>query len=196
MSNPILLPCDGCGQLANSAHISRRLERLAWATHFRPVHIQALLLSGIVPSCNSDFLYSPNTSFQNGTEAATILKAAQLSTDGKSREAVLAEFQKLGLMLIHVLECPLDENVSTSEAHALLQRQLPATVARIRRSLKPKRLLLISSQLQPFVDHFHHAGLDCPVLPPPGTTFLSSQLPSETDLEAFRAALAINAPAV
>jgi len=197
MSNPILLPCDGCGQLANSAHISRRLERLAWATHFRPVHIQALLLSGIVPSRNSDFLYSPSTSFQNGTEAATILKAAQLSTEGKSHETILTEFQKLGLMLTHILECPLDENVSTSVAPALLQKQLPATIARIRRSLKPKRLLLISCELQPFVDHFHHAGLDCPVLKSPGTTFLSSQPPSETDLQAFRAALAIpNAPAV
>ncbi len=197
MSNPILLPCDGCGQLADSAHISRRLERLAWATHFRPLHIQALLLSGIVPSRNSDFLYSPNTSFQNGTEAATILKAAQVSTEGKSHEAVLTEFQKLGLMLTHVLECPLNENVSPSDAYSLLQKQLLATIARIRRSLKPKRLLLISSELQPFVDHFHSAGLGCQVLPPPGTTFLPSQSPSETDLQAFRAALAIpNAPAV
>ncbi len=196
MSNPILLPCDGCGQLSDSAHISRRLERLAWATHFRPVHIQALLLSGIVPSRNSDFLYSPNTSFQNGTEAATILIAARLSTEGKSHEAVLTEFQKLGLMLTHVLECPLDENVSPSEAYSLLQKQLPTTIARIRRSLKPKRLLLISSELQPHADKIRRAELACPVLPPTGT-FLPTATPTESDFLAFRAALAIpNAPAV
>jgi hypothetical protein len=195
MLNPILLPCDGCGQLADSAHISRRLERLAWATRFRPLHIQALILGAIVPKLNSDFLYSPNETFHG--EASTILKAIQLTTEGKSPEAVLTEFQKLGLMLTHVLECPLDENVTASEAHSLLEKQLPATIARIRRSLKPKRLLLISRELQPHADRFYQANLPCPVFPAATTALLPSLTPTETDLQSFRTALAIsNAPAL
>lgn len=195
MPNPILLSCDGCGQLAESAHISRRLQRLAWATRFRPVHIQALLLSGIAPKHDPDFLYAPDSSFQG--EAGTILKAVQLSTKGKSAENILAEFQKLGLMLTHILECPLEDGVTTSQAHDLLEKQLPATIARIRRSLKPKRVLLISSDLHHLADHLHLTNVGCPILPSPAGAFLSSPNPAENDFEAFRAALAgSNAQAV
>jgi hypothetical protein len=195
MPDPLLLSCDGCGQLANSAHISRRLERLAWSTRFRPLHIQALLLAAIVPSEDSDFLYSPTSRF--GGEARTLLKALAVTTEGKSPEAVLAEFQKLGLMLTYVLECPLDEGISASHSKALLEKQLPSALARIRRSLKPKRVLLLSRDLLPHADKFHLASLPCPVLPSPSGVFLTSWSPSEAELLAFRAALAIsNAHAV
>jgi len=187
MPNPILLPCDGCGQLADSAHISRRLQRLAWATRFRPVHIQALLLGGISPKHDSDFLYAPGSSFQG--EARTILKGVQLTTEGNSPEDVLAEFQKLGLMLTHILECPLDDGVNPSQTLDLLEKQLPATLARIRRSLKPKRVLLISSDLHHLGDQLHRTDLGCPILPSPTGAFLASSDPTESDFEAFRAAL-------
>jgi len=185
-----LLPCDGCGQLVDSAHISRRLERLAWTTRFRPIHIQALLLAGITPDRNEDFLYSPDSPFQG--EAAAILQGIALSTEGKSREAVLTEFQKLGLMLTHVLECPLDPNPSEQETHALLEKQLPATVFRIRRSLKPKRVLLLSSTLQTLAEKLHQANLGCSIFPAPPSVFLSSATLSEADLLAFRAALSLS----
>jgi hypothetical protein len=191
----MLLPCDGCGQLADSAHLSRRLIRLAWTTRFRPLHIQALLLSGIAPKQDSDFLYSPNSSFHG--EAATILKAVHIQTEGKSPEIVLAEFQKLGLLLAHVLECPLDEGATTAQAHSYLVAEIPATIARIRRSLKPKRVLLLSADLQPYAAKFHEADLPCPVLPESTGTFLVSPEPTDADLQSFRAALAIsNAHAV
>jgi len=187
MPNPILLPCDGCGQLADSAHISRRLQRLAWATRFRPVHIQALLLSGISPKHDSDFLYAPGTSFQG--EARTILKAVQLTTEGKSPESILTEFQRLGLMLTHILECPLEEGVNPSQARDLFEKQLPATLVRIRRSLKPKRVLLISSELHHLGDRLHRTDLGCPILPSPTGALLASSNPTESDFEAFGAAL-------
>ena len=191
----MLLPCDGCGQLADSAHISRRLTRLAWTTRFRPLHIQALLLSAVAPKQDSDFLYSPNLSFHG--EAAAILKAIRIPTEGKSPETVLAEFQKLGLMLTHVLECPLDDGTSQAQARSYLEAELPATIARIRRSLKPKRVLLLSADLQPYTAKLHEAHLLCPILPSPSGTFLSSSDPTEADLQSFRAALAIsNAHAV
>ena len=187
MPELILLPCDACGQVADPLHIARRLQRLAWSTRFRPVHIQALFLSGIAPKLDSDFLYAPHFLFQG--EAGTILHALQISREGKSPEAVLSEFQKLGLMLTYILECPLEEGVSTAQSRNLLENQLPATIARIRRSLKPKRVLLISADLQQLAQKLHQTNLDCPVLPSPGGAFFTTPNPRETDFQAFRVAL-------
>ena len=116
MSNATPLRCDGCGQFATAEHISRRLQRLEWATRFRPIHIQTLLLGGIPSQRDDEFLYSPQPSIVG--EAQTILQAVQISTEGKSKETLLTEFQKQGLMLTHVLECPLDTH---SESHNLIQ---------------------------------------------------------------------------
>jgi hypothetical protein len=188
MPDPIFLPCDGCGQLADSAHISRRLERLCWSTRFRPVHIQALLLGGVAPKSDTDFLYTPSGRFEG--EARTILEAVQISTGGKSREDALGEFQKLGLMLTHILECPLEDGVSATQVPDLLEKHLPAAIARIRRSLKPKCVLLISHDLQQLPDRLHLIDLGCPILPSPTGTFLPTPAPRETDFQAFRIALA------
>jgi hypothetical protein len=186
----ILLPCDGCGQLADSAHISRRLERLAWSTRFRPLHIQTLLLSGIAPKLNADFLYAPDTRIQG--EAQAILDAIPLSTSAKSAETIQAEFQKLGLMLTHVLECPLGDSVPASQMQTLLEKQLPATIARLRHSLKPKRVLLVSADLVPQAQRLHEANLQCPVFPFPAGVFLSTSEPDESSVRAFRAALCLS----
>ncbi len=63
MSDTNLLPCDGCGQFAPPAHIARRLQRLEWATRYRPVHIHTLILGGIVPSQQSSYLYAESEQF-------------------------------------------------------------------------------------------------------------------------------------
>jgi hypothetical protein len=188
MPDPILFTCDGCGQPADSAHISRRLQRLTWATRFRPVHIQALLLGGIAPKSDADFLYADSLRFEG--QARTILEAVQISAEGKSPEDALAEFQKLGLMLTHILECPLEEGVSPAQAPDLLEKHLPAAIARIRRSLKPKRVLLIFHDLQQLPDKLHLMDLGCPILPSPTGTFLPTPAPRESDFQAFRMALA------
>lgn len=188
MAPPVLLPCDGCGQLAAPAHIARRLQRLEWATRFRPVHIQALLLGGIAPQHDDEFLYAPESNFQG--EACIILHAVQISSEGKSRDIVLSEFQKMGLMLTHVLECPLEDGVSLEQSRALLEKQLPAIIARIRRSLKPKRVLLLSADLQQIAGKLLQADLGCPVLPASQGTFLPSPTPGDDEIQLFRAALA------
>ena len=184
---PQLLPCDGCGQLADSRHISHRLQRLEWATRFRPIHIQSLLLSGISPLNNDEFLYNSGASFRG--EAKKILDAVGIWQEGRDSETVLTEFQKRGLLLAHVLECPLSSELAPFEARPLLENQLAATVVRIRRSLKPKRVLLISGELMPLAGKLLHTDLGCPVFPTTGRAFLSSETPGEAEIEAFRAAL-------
>jgi hypothetical protein len=156
-----LLPCDGCGQLASPEHLTRRLQRLEWTSRFRPLHIQTLLVGAISPESDSAFLYNPAGNWTG--EAAELLSAAGIQITGKTPEAVLSEFQKLGLQLIYVLECPLENNPSESQIQNLLQKHLGSCATRIRRSLKPKRVRLISPQLEPFALQLSETELGIPV---------------------------------
>jgi hypothetical protein len=153
------LRCDGCGQLAGPGHLARRFARLELTTRYRPLHIHALLLGAVVPEACGSFLYAADEPFEG--EAAMLLEALQISTEGKSRGVVLTEFQKRGLLLSHVLECPVGASGAT--VTELLEKQLPATIVRIRRSLRPKKIVVISKQLQGFVNQIERDG-GCPIL--------------------------------
>src|ERR1700719_4046795 len=142
------LHCDGCGQLASPEHIARRLQRLEWTTRFRPVHIGTVVLGAVAPHDDSEFIYSPAGAWYG--EATFLLTAAGLTLEGKSPELTLAEFQRGGLFLTHVLECPF-EGGPVGDIQQLLANRLPAVLARIRRSLKPKRLAPVSMVLWQFL---------------------------------------------
>lgn len=158
--NSVDLRCDGCGQAASPEHIARRLQRLEWTTRFRPIHVGTLLLGAVSPQKGSEFIYAPEGAWDG--EAKLLLSAAGIALQGKSPEATLAEFQRGGFLLAHVLECPLDEkNVSIQQ---LLASRLPQVLTRIRRSLKPKRLALISSSLRQFLLALISSDLPCTIL--------------------------------
>lgn len=187
MALPTLLPCDGCGQLASAEHIARRLQRLEWATRFRPIHIQALLLAAAAPEPDSEFLYSPEASFSG--LAGDLLSALSISTTGKSHEEVLGDFQKRGLFLTYLLECPVAPETGPTEQVDLLDRHLPQAVARIRRSLKPKRALVLSKDLQPFLPQLSQSDLGCLVVYTPLAASSPAVPPSPDEIAAFLAAL-------
>ena len=162
------LQCDGCGQLASPQHIAQRLQRLEWTTRYRPVHIGTLLLGAVAPQNDSEFVYSSAANW-NG-EAQVLLAAAGLTASGKSPDAVLADFQRGGFFVTHVLECPVEK----AEFGSLNQRiadRLPAVLARIRRSLKPKRLVPISLALEPFLPALNSGELPCAILLDQGKPF-------------------------
>jgi hypothetical protein len=152
--------CDGCGQSASPEHIARRLQRLEWATRYRPIHLHTLLLSAVSPVKELEFLYSPDD--LHGGEAAHIFTAAGLETVGKTADTLHAELHRRGLFLTHVLECPFDAKSLGEAANlavkkpliGLLTSRLPTLFTRIRRSLKPKRIALISESLDPLVRNF------------------------------------------
>jgi hypothetical protein len=162
--------CDGCGQPASPEHTARRLQRLEWATRYRPIHLHTLLLGAVSPESPADFLYSPNE-IHSG-EAAALFIAAGIEASGKTADAMHSEFQRRGLFLTHILECPLNaavgnqggDHVAGSSLDILLTSRLPMLFTRIRRSLKPKRLALISKAIAPFVEKFAAAHLDCEFL--------------------------------
>lgn len=170
MTNSIAITCDGCGQTASAEHIARRLQRLEWTTRYRPVHINSLLLGAHSPQRDEDFLYAPNGEFQG--EAAQVLDAMGISAAGKTADAVHAEFQRAGYFLTHLLECPLgNDAVGWSEVTAVIEKRLQPVARRIRRSLKPKRVVLISRALEPILEKILALDLGCPIVLDGGKLF-------------------------
>lgn len=189
MSETISIVCDGCGQRASAEHIARRLERLEWATRYRPVHIHTLLLGGVSPLDEHEFLYSPKGEFRG--EAARVFSAAGLVVAGKESDSVHAEFQRGGFFLAHVLECPFES--ASGENNALtsaLSRQLSAVATRIRRSLKPKRVVLFSRTLEPLLNQIMVLSLGCPVVLDGGRPFELEDRNGEKAAARLREALA------
>jgi hypothetical protein len=132
------------------------------------VHISAILLGGVSPQADADFLYAGK--FEG--EARGLLDAVGISPAGKSPEIVLSEFQRGGFFLTHVLECPLENGQPVDPpCEALLERRASQVLTRIRRSLKPKRVILISELLAPLAARFSSAEMGCPVLLDGGKPF-------------------------
>jgi hypothetical protein len=187
--------CDGCGQPASPEHIARRLQRLEWATRYRPIHLHTLLLGAISPLAPVEFLYSPEKTHSG--EAANLVAAAGISTAGKSADTIQSEFQRRGIYLTHVLECPLDvpSNAADFLSEALITR-LPTLFTRIRRSLKPKRLAFISSSLTPLIERFASAQLDCELVLDDGRAFpLDHSSPAEVTAAIARVQDVLSVPA-
>lgn len=161
MLNTDSLLCDGCGQPATPEHTARRLQRLESATRFRPLHIATLLLGAVSPFADEEFLYCGKFA----GEARALLDAAGISVANKSSETVLSEFQRGGLFVTYVLECPLEENGDKRPSISdLISRRIPALAARVRRSLKPKRTILYASGAATGISVIADASLGCPVL--------------------------------
>jgi hypothetical protein len=135
------LVCDGCGQPADPAHITRRLKRLENMTRYRPIHVQVLFLGAASPLDDLDYLYSAEGDFRG--EGLALVRALGMEPAGKAVEAVLTDFQRRGYLLTHLLDCPRQSD----DPGALLEARRTAILARIRRSLKPKKLVLLGGEL-------------------------------------------------
>jgi len=153
------------------------------------VHISTLFLGAFSPQNEKDFLYAPGGEFQG--EAALLLEAVGISTTGKAAEAVHTEFQRAGFFLAHVLECPIEgESSSQAEVQAALKARLPAVATRVRRSLKPKRVMAITEVLTPLVEDIVRLDLGCPVLLDRGKPFRLGNFAEAAGIEKFREVLA------
>jgi hypothetical protein len=187
--------CDGCGQPASPQHIARRLQRLEWATRYRPIHLHTLLLGAFSPPAPAEFLYSPEE--VHSGEAANLIHAACVSIAGKSADAIQSEFQRRGIYFTHVLECPLDIPSGGPDflTNAFLTR-LPTLFTRIRRSLKPKRLAFVSTSLTPLMERFASAQLNCELVLDDGRAFaLDHSSPGEVTRAIARLQDVLSVPA-
>jgi hypothetical protein len=160
--------CDGCGQLADAEHVARRLKRLENMTRYRPIHVQALFLGAASPADTREYLYSADGLFAG--EGAALLRALNMDTAGRSVEATLADFQRRGYLLAHLLDC--GDALSGEEPRTeLLAQRIPVTLTRIRRSFKPKRIVLLGRELAEFVPQFKAANLDAALILRDGKPF-------------------------
>lgn len=136
------IPCDSCGLPANPQHIADRLARLELATRYRPVHISTLLVCTAPPARLEDDLYAwerNSASTEARKSLASLLACAGISP-AKSPADQLAEFQRLGFYLAHLVECPLD----FSAPHTNLAKTYGPTLAkRIQFSYKPRRVAIL-----------------------------------------------------
>ena len=170
VSNSTDLPCDGCGQAASAEHIARRLRRLEWATRFRPVHIHTLLLGGVAPREDAEFLYAPGDEFRG--EAADLLRAVGISTRGKAPADIHREFQAAGFFLTHLLAASsVCSTRLVRDPAILLTEHLPSVASRIRRSLKPRRVILVTEVPPGVVQDILSMNLGCPVVLDDGRPF-------------------------
>jgi hypothetical protein len=151
--------CDGCGQPADQEHIARRLKRLENMTRYRPIHVQTLFLAAARPADDREYLYSANDAFQG--EGALVASAVGFGQPDRGVEEMLIAFQRSGYLLTYVLDCPVESSAARLEA---LARQMPATLTRIRRSFKPKRVVLLGHELAEFVPQFISGNLNAAVI--------------------------------
>jgi hypothetical protein len=148
-----------------------------------------LVLGALSPSEDRDFLYSPSAEFHG--EAAQLSEALGIATIGKAASVVHAEFQRGGYFLTHVLECPSEKDgESDAETVGLLEKRLEWVGRRIRRSLKPKRVVLISSALAPIVGEILALDLGCQVVLDDGKLFELDGPGRENSIARLREALA------
>jgi hypothetical protein len=158
------------------------------------VHIHTLFLGAVSPEADSEFLYSPGDAFQG--EAAALLEVVGIGLAGKSADGVHVEFQRRGYFLTHVLECPLESGIGGGKAIGDLLADRASTVAiRIRRSLKPKRVVPIASALEVLAGQWLGGELGCPLLLEKGNPFTLEGASAEAAATRLRAALEISVAA-
>ncbi|MGA2419741.1 MAG: hypothetical protein ABSG69_06615 [Candidatus Acidiferrum sp.] len=170
------LICDGCGQTASPEHLAARFRRLEWATRFRPLHIQTLLVGAVMPANDAEYIYADAEEFSGEASAvlrvAGVLRDAGIDGAGKSAEVLHHELQRTGVFLVHVLECPLEPRLEADGGLAqLLAKRAPSTLRRIRRSLKPKRVALVGAALDSELGSFTAETLGCDVVLDRGSAF-------------------------
>jgi len=121
-------------------HVRERIARLEMATRFRPLHMQTLLLASAPPPALSDFFYQAEglsaPAGWAGDFFRAVMMAAGIHSKGKSPQACLLEFQRLGCYLAFVQECPAGGEGPGADAGATLAR-------RIRFSYKAKNVLAL-----------------------------------------------------
>jgi len=149
--------CDSCGIAATQEHLLRRTTRLEFATRYRPIHIQVLVLALASPVRMEDYFYNAamEDAERSGEErefALAILKAAGVQRDGRPWKESLTEFQGAGWFLAFCAECPAEEwrgEVGTSD-EGIASRFAPSLRLRIGHSYKPKQIVMMSPGMEAF----------------------------------------------
>jgi hypothetical protein len=164
--DPSAILCDGCGLPASPDHIRARVERLEWATRFRPIHIDMLFVALEPMARLEDDFYRPAPSqpfFAPLLAALNIVpELGKQSREAAGREADssrLLEFQRRGYYLTYLSECPSATQDDVKRARESISRLAPTLIKRIRFNYKPKRVAVLGNNLDPLIDLLREAGI-------------------------------------
>lgn len=159
-----IVPCDGCGLPASSAHIAERLRRLELSTRFRPIHIGVLFVALAPAAGPADDFYGPPQAL---AFSGPLLEGLGISLSGEKSAsqlgpaaagvARLAEFQHRGYYLAYLSECPVF--AGSESAESIVARLAPTFLRRIRFNYKPKIVAPLGPELLPLVDVLRAAQL-------------------------------------
>jgi hypothetical protein len=149
------------------------LKRLENATRYRPIHVQALFVGAASPADDRADLYSAAEKFSG--EGAKLLQALDVEPEGRTVEATLSDFQRRGYLLTHILECP-EVPADLGPRREAMRERLPAVLARIRRSFKAKRVVLLGEELAEFVPQFQAGNLESALILDDGKPFELDEL--------------------
>ena len=83
---------------------------------------------------------------QQGGNAA-VLNTLQIPYEKRPTESVLCEFQRRGFFLTHVLECAHDAELQSVDLTQALKQRIPSVTRRLRTSLRPKKVFVISKEM-------------------------------------------------
>ena len=156
-----MIACDGCGVVADDRHIRERIERLELATRFRPIHIQVLLLDVAPPARPEDYFYRVATKRSvRSTESQSYVNEL-ISCFGTpllgemEEEPAFDAFQRRGLFLAYLVECPILENAEWARA---INRAAPILLKRLQISYRPKFVAILSQPLEGLIPVLQNAG--------------------------------------
>jgi hypothetical protein len=148
-ATPALIYCDGCTVEASPEHLRRRIARLEWASRFRPIHINTLILAPAPPATLEDYFYAPEAAPRDAEAAACyedLLAGCGVAIASEGHEKALGMFQHGGFFLAEAVECPVDDGLGI-DFDSLVARLTPTVVRRVRFSYRPKTVLVLSERL-------------------------------------------------
>lgn len=154
-SSPIL--CDSCGLPATPEHIRARMARLEEATRHRPFHIGLLLVCTAPPANPADDIYAweqQSASPEAHTYIQSLFACVGIAPE-KNPTQQLTDFQRHGIYLARLIECPLPENVPTN---SLAEKYGPTLIKRINFSYKPRQIGLLAPVAEGLVDLLAKSG--------------------------------------
>jgi hypothetical protein len=180
MPGDTVITCDACGAPAGDGrHIRDRIERLELATRFRPIHIQVLVLDAAPLARREDYFYRFTKDRSQRSTAARryfdeLTGSFQKLAGGEvGEESALEDFQRRGLFLTYVVECPTDDETELASAVA---RATPTLLKRLQASYRPKSVALLSPPLEGIIPALWNAGWSDRLILEDGKPFASPSL--------------------
>jgi hypothetical protein len=155
--------CDCAESEVSESHIRERIARMERATRFRPVHIRVLLLDAAPSSSFQDDFYSVASdrsarslySRMYFDELAVASGIPRDSLSALDESAALADFQRRGFFLAHVVECHIEDPQALRHA---VNRLAPTLLRRLDASYKPKHVVPVGQAISEIVPFLQMSG--------------------------------------